>query len=174
MKLHICLLLLAPVPIALAQTAPAVPPLKMGLWQSEVTVEISGMPSGTGAPRTIVKQHCMTEESWKRSMQEMQGQQNNASCKMSNLQQDEHHLSFDENCTSQQTYTVAAHIDMHLDSEEEIHGTASMNMSGSGLPQGMSMKSTIRSKFVKSDCGDLKPGDQRDAPAPDGGTQGSY
>lgn len=165
MKLPIFMLLLSPASIVLAQATPAVPPLKMGLWQSEVTVEMSGLPSGTGAPRTVVKQHCMTEDGWKKSMQDMQGQQNNANCKMSNLQQDEHHLSFDENCTSQQNYSVTAHIDMHLDSEEEMHGTASMNMSGSGLPQAMSMKSTIRSKFLKSDCGDLKPGDQRDAPS---------
>lgn len=166
MEQRITLLILAvagPAYAQIAQTTPAPPPLRMGLWQSEIAVEISGMP-GSNAPRTIVKQSCMSAESWKQALQQMQSQRQPVSCTTSNLQQDEHHVSFDEACTAEQGISSTMHIEMQLDSEEAMHGTTSVNISGPGVPEGISMKSRIQSKFLTTDCGDLKPGEQRDAP----------
>ena len=163
MKLRIAVLFLATGSLASAQSTTATPALHMGLWQSEVTVEISGMSSGTGAPRRIVKQSCMIGDSWKKALEQMQNQQQ-VSCTTSNLQQDEHHVSFDESCTAEHNITSTMHIAMELDSKEAMHGTTSVNISGPDVPQGISIKSTIRSKFLKSDCGALKPGEQQDAP----------
>lgn len=164
MKLRFAVLFLAMASPASAQSTPAAPALHMGLWQSEVTVEISGMSAGTDAPRTIVKQSCMMADSWKKALEQMQSQQQQVSCKTSNLQQDEHHVSFDESCTAEHNVTSTMHIVMELDSKEAMHGTTSVNISGPDVPQGISIKSTIRSKFLKSDCGNLKPGEQQDAP----------
>ena len=165
MKHRVALLFFATATLASSQTThttPAVPPLRMGLWQSEITVEITGLPGSTGAPHTVVKRHCMTAESWKETMQQMQNQ--TPGCTTSNLRQDEHHLAFDQSCSFSGGILATAHVDMQLDSNEAMHGTISMNTTGPSLPQGMASKSTVRSKFLNSDCGDLKPGEQRDAP----------
>lgn len=164
MKIRFAVLFLAMGSLASAQSTPAAPALHMGLWQSEVTVEISGMSGGTGAPRRIVKQSCMKRDSWKKALEQMQNQRQQVSCTTSNLQQDEHHVSFDESCTAEHNVTSTMHIAMELDSKEAMHGTTSVNISGPDVPQGISIKSTIRSKFLKSDCGALKPGEQQDAP----------
>lgn len=137
------------------------PPMKMGLWQSEVTVQMSGMPNGvTMPPRTMVSQSCMTSDTWKDSLRNLQNRQRNATadCTTANVQQDDHHYSADVQCTAQQGFTTSIHVDMQFDSDESMHGTTAMTMSGGSAPSGMSMNSTIKSKFMGSDCGDVKPG----------------
>lgn len=157
-------LLLFPATLVCAQTPPAVPPLRMGLWESEITVEISGFPGGTGVPSTLVKRHCMQPESWKETMQQMQNQNPSAGCTTANLQQDEHHVAFDQTCKGTDGFLATAHVEMQLDSKEEMHGNLSMKVTAQGLPQPMTSKSTFKSKFIQADCGDLKPGEQQDAP----------
>jgi hypothetical protein len=39
-----------------------------------------------------------------------------------------------------------------------MHGTTSATMSGGNIPPGMSMNSTIKSKYLGADCGDVTPG----------------
>lgn len=152
--------------LAAAQTDPlAPPPIKMGLWQSEVSVDLSGipnMPSGAAsAPKTSTHQSCMTPDSWKKAMQSLHNQQPSVNCTTSNMQQDAHHLSFDEQCSTQQGYNTSIHVDMQLDSDQAMHGTSAVKMSGPAFPQGMTMNSTIRSKFLSADCGSLKPGEAK-------------
>ncbi len=152
---------------AAAQTTPAVPPVKMGLWQSEVTIQMSGIPNapaGAMPPRTISQEACMTSDSWKKAMQGLQGQQQAVDCSVSNMQQDAHHFTFDEQCSAQQGLTTNVHVDMQLDSDEGMHGSAAVTMNGPGVPQGMTMNSTITSKYLSDDCGDLKPGEQKTLP----------
>lgn len=164
LKVCCAVLFLAMGSLAYAQTTRAAPPLRMGLWQTEVTVEVSGLSGSTDAPSTIVKRHCMQAESWKETMQKMQNQNPSDGCTTSNLQQDEHHLSFDQSCQAKDGLTTIAHVELHLDNKEAMHGTMSMNMTAPGLSQSMSSKSSFRSKFVSADCGSLKPDEQRDAP----------
>jgi Protein of unknown function (DUF3617) len=135
----------------------APPPIKMGLWQSSVTVT-GGM--GT-AGRAITNQSCYTPESWKESMQNMQSRQQKLSCTTSNLQQDSHSLSFDGQCSADQGFTINYHIQMVLDSDSAMHGSSTTKMSGPSFPQGMSMSAAINSKFLSSDCGDIKPGESK-------------
>lgn len=147
-----------------ARSTPAMPPLRMGLWQTEVTVEVSGLPGSTGAPSTIVKRHCMKAESWKETMQQMQNQAQPDGCTTTHVEQDEHHLAFDQSCKGGDGFSATAHVEVRLDSKEAMHGTMSMNMTVPGAPRGMATRSTFKSEFVGADCGDLKPGEQRDAP----------
>jgi hypothetical protein len=152
--------------IAAAQSDPTIPPVKMGLWESDVTVTMSGMPNmpaGAMPPRTVKSQVCMSGTNWKESIEQLRGQSQKASCTMSNLQQDPHHISFDEDCTEQQGMTASVHLDMHYDSDQSMHGTTTMKMSGPRVPQGMTMNSTISTKFLSADCGDVKPGQARPA-----------
>jgi Protein of unknown function (DUF3617) len=137
------------------------PPMKMGLWQTEVTMEMSGMPNGAGMPpRTITTQTCMTPDTWKNSLGNAQNRMRNmpASCTTSNVQEDSHHYTADVQCTAQQGFSTTAHIDMHFDSDESMHGTTNTTMSGGNTGMNMTMNSTIKSKFMSSDCGDVKPG----------------
>lgn len=143
------------------------PPIKMGLWESEVTVSMTSMDNmpSDAAPSsgdTRVQRSCMTPDTWKKDMQAMQAHQQNVSCTAANMRQDAHLMSFDEECTSQQGYSTSVHVEMHLDSDQSMHGTANMKMTGPAFPQGMSMRSSIKSKFLNADCGDLKPGEHRD------------
>lgn len=153
-------LLLSFAALASAQTDTP-PPMKMGLWQSDVTVQMNGMPNGvTMPPRTITSQSCMTPDTWKDSLRNMQNRQRNmpSNCTTSNVQQDGHHYTADIQCSAQQGFTTAIHVDMQFDSDESMHGTTSATMSGGNAPPGMSMNSTIKSKFMSADCGDVKPG----------------
>jgi len=155
------LLLLSSAAFATAQV-PAnltMPPIKMGLWQSSVTM--TGMGPAGGHP--ITNQSCYTPDSWKQSMQKMQSRQPNTSCTTSNMQQDSHKLSFDGQCSEAQGMSVTYHIEMILDSDEAMHGSSSMKMSGPQFPQGMSLTSVINSKFISSDCGSIKPGESKTA-----------
>lgn len=155
---------------AFAQTPPLTPPpIKMGLWQSSVTVNMSGMPAnpnmpaGAGGSMTHVNQSCMTPDSWKDAFRNMQQrrQQAAANCSTMNVSQDSHQVIFDMNCSSEQGFTSNVHVQMNLDSEEAMHGNATVKMSGPNFPQGMSMTSVITSKFMSSDCGDVKPGESK-------------
>ena len=66
----------------------APPPIKMGLWQSSVTLNSTGMGLAGGHP--ITSQSCYTPDSWKHSMQKMQSRHPSANCTTSNMQQDSH------------------------------------------------------------------------------------
>jgi hypothetical protein len=149
---------------AAAASAQTAPPLKMGLWQHQITVQMSGMPDGMPASRTITKQSCFTPDTWRNSLQQMQSHpaMPGVSCTNSNVQQDARHVSFDAQCTMQQGMSMNVHVDMHFDSEEAMHGTTSVTMTGDKMPSGMTVNSTIQSKFVNTDCGSVKPDDQKD------------
>lgn len=155
------LLLLSCFAVAAAQVPAglAPPPIKMGLWQSSVTVNASLM-GGAGA-HPITNQSCYTPDSWKQSMQRMQSRQPNMNCTTSNMQQDSHKLSFDGQCSSTQGMNVTYHIEMFLDSDEAMHGTSSVKMTGPQFPQAMTMTSVISSKFISADCGSIKPGESK-------------
>jgi hypothetical protein len=116
---------------------------------------------GPAGGHPITHQSCYTPDSWKQAMQKMQSRQANADCSSSNLQQDAHKLSFDGQCTVQQGMSITYHVEMFLDSDEAMHGSSSAKMSSPQFPQGMTMTSVISSKFISSDCGDIKPGESK-------------
>lgn len=140
---------------ALGQTTAAPPPIRMGLWQYEVTM--SGGPGPAAGPRTIITQSCVTPETWTQSFRS--SRQQAQECTTTNLHQSEHELSFDVAC-SQQNMTSNTHVQMSLDSESEMHGTVETQISGPNFP-GMTMTSQVHSKFLSTDCGDVQPGHPR-------------
>jgi hypothetical protein len=152
-------LLLSLAALAAAQT-PTPSPMKMGLWQSDVTVQMTGMPNGVSVPpRTVTTQSCMTPDTWKDALRNMNHRPNSpVDCTQSNVQQDGHHYVYDGTCTTQQGMSMTIHVDMQFDSDESMHGATSATMTGPNVPPGMAMNSTVKSKFLGSDCGDVKPG----------------
>jgi Protein of unknown function (DUF3617) len=149
-----------------AAQEPAVmpPPVKMGLWQSESTTTVSGAPDtpmgkAMGNGHTTVTQGCLTPESWAKEMQGMEQRRHNADCTTSNFKQDSHRFSLDESCGSGQGYSSNVHFEMLIDDSENAHGQGDVKMTGPAFPQGMSMHMTMKTKFISSDCGDVKPGE---------------
>src|ERR1700733_9807088 len=110
----------------------APPPIKMGLWQSSVTLTSTAMGPAGGHP--ITNQSCYTPDSWKQAMQKMQSRQPNMNCTTSNMQQDSHKLSFDGQCSANQGMSITYHVEMFLDSDEAMHGSSSAKMSGPQFP----------------------------------------
>lgn len=147
--------------LASAQSGP--PPMKMGLWQQDVNVDMSGMPGAAGGSHAVSTQSCMTEDTWKQSFQNMQNRRGPMpqNCSNDNLQQDGHHFTFDTSCTMQQGMSMKVHVDMTLDSDTSMHGEAVSTVSGGNLPQEMTVHTTIHSKFISSDCGSVKPGSSK-------------
>lgn len=150
--------------IAAAQTLQP-PPIKMGLWQSEVTTTMEGMPNlpmgqGMGGGRTVVTQGCLTPDTWKKDIQGAQQHMHNTNCTLSHFEQDAHHIAFDQACTSAQAgFSNETHFEMLIDDTENGHGHADTKMTGPNLPQGMAMHMTIKTKYLSADCGDVKPGE---------------
>lgn len=140
------------------------PPVKMGLWQSEATTEASGAANSPMAQalsnggHTTVSQGCLTPETWKKELEGLE-RQRTGDCSMSNFQQTSHKLSFDEQCGGDRGYSNTAHVEMFIDDAENAHGHADMKMVGPAFPQGMTIHVTMKSKYLSSDCGDVKPGE---------------
>ena len=137
------------------------PPMKMGLWQTESTTAIAGMentPMGQamGGKHTNVTQGCLTPETWKSSFQKMNDP--NSDCKMSNLHQGPHSISFDETCTSER-HSSTVHFEGLFDNDEQGHGSATAHITAQGLPQPITMNMTFTSRYLGASCGDVKPGE---------------
>ena len=170
MKLRLAVLALLTLLFAVpaATSAQTAPPIKMGLWQHDVTVQMSGMPDGMASSHSVSSQSCYTPDTWKYALQNMQNHRQvpNTNCTTSNMEQDPHHVSFDMVCTvsGRDAFNTTIHVDMQFDSDEAMHGTTTTNMAGPNMPPGMAMTATIKSKFLNSDCGNVKPPEVKDAP----------
>ena len=89
----------------------------------------------------------------------MQQQRQSANCNQTNFQQDSHHVSFDEQCGGQGGYSSNIHFEMLIDDSENAHGHADVKMTGAAFPQGMTMHMTMKTKYLSSSCGNVKPGE---------------
>jgi hypothetical protein len=139
------------------------PPIKMGLWQTDASTSISGMenvPTAHQGQRTTVTQGCLTPESWKSSVENMQKRAKSGDCKTTNMHQDAHSLSFDESCSSER-YNSDTHFEAQFDDSEHMHGSAKVKMTAQGLPQPMTANMTLNSHYLSADCGEVKPGEAK-------------
>jgi hypothetical protein len=142
------------------------PPLKKGLWQSTVTMQMGGlpnMPAGAAGPlgKPTTRQYCMEPGSWQKGMTSSQQAMQKMNCTMSNLEQDTHHFAFDQSCSGQGGMSMTMHVQMAWDGDTNVHGTSTSKMTGPQFPQGMTMDMTIDSKFMGADCGGLQPGQSK-------------
>jgi hypothetical protein len=157
------LAILAAAGAAIAQISD-VPPVKMGLWQTEATSNITGVENTplaavakANAGRVHVSQSCLTPESWKKDIQGFNEKQRNSNCTMTNVHQDPHQISFDETCDSERGSKNTSHFQMLIDDPEHAHGNGTMTITESHFPQPMKIDMTIVSHYMGSNCGDVKP-----------------
>lgn len=167
MKFRFAALAMSPLLLAVAsaQTPTLQPPnIRTGLWQQKVTTTTTGM--GEKAPETEVAQACMTPESLRKDLQQFTLGNNNdpdgeqTKCSVSNLHQDAHRVSYDETCDLGAQYKSQIRFEIFFDSAERMHGMAAVTTSGPKM-KNMTMNIKIESHYLKSDCGDLQPGDDK-------------
>jgi len=148
--------------IALHAQTLETPPVKMGLWQTEVSTTFAGManmPAGhaMGDHKTTT-QSCWTPETWKNSLEKFNDRQHADNCTVSNMNQSAHGISFDETCSSEGGYNTKMHFEAQFDSSESMTGKGTVAVTGQAFPQGMTMNMSMNSKFLSSSCGDVEPG----------------
>ncbi len=145
-----------------AQAQLEVPPVSMGLWQTETTSTVTGLENtpmagmASALGRGHVTQSCLTPESWKSDIQGFNARQQHG-CTLSNLHQDSHEVSFDQACTTGRGGTASAHADILIDSAEHAHGTVVSKIADPGLPQAMTINMSMVSHYISPACGDVKP-----------------
>lgn len=153
---------------------------KPGLWENTTTMEMSGMPAmpqipeeqlakmppqqraqieammksrgGMGGPRTT--KSCMTPESLKRSLAFAQNAQTENSCtsKVASSSANKREIHFE--CTRGKTTSAG---DMTIERIDSEHVKGNMVMKTIGADRPMDMKMSFTTKWVSSDCGDVKP-----------------
>ena len=138
------------------------PPVKMGLWQEEVSTSISGVDGVSAIPQRDTEQVCITPESWRtRGLQAS----NSNRCTTLNLQWDAHKLSYDEQCGAQDSPALVFRMYIMIDNDQHMHGTAATIIATPGSAHqdthSGTWESTLTASYLGSDCGDLKPGEQR-------------
>ncbi|MGH9587304.1 MAG: DUF3617 domain-containing protein [Acidobacteriaceae bacterium] len=160
---------------AQATTTPTTPPpVKMGLWETSMTSQMSGFSlppdvvaklkamgrSVPGGPHTTVSQGCLTPEEWQKDMADMNKPAGN-DCAITNRKVDSREISFDISCKSERGDTTG-HWEMHLVDDEHGQGLAHMNSNTTG-PNGrhITMDMNFSSRFLSSSCGDVKPGNAK-------------
>ncbi|HTD55561.1 MAG TPA: DUF3617 domain-containing protein [Silvibacterium sp.] len=157
-------------PAAHAQDMPSTPPIKMGLWESTVNSNISGitLPPDVvarlqamgrpvpGGAHTLVSQGCMTPDEWTKTFEKMNNSQ--SECTLSNKSITAQKISFDMSCASQRGGVFTGHFEMTIDDDQHSHGSAHMKGEGGPNGQPMTIDTTLSSHFISADCGDIKPG----------------
>jgi hypothetical protein len=126
---------------------PAMPPIKMGLWETTSTMNMSGMMShmpGLGSRKNKVRA-CLTPESYAKSLSAQQ--QND--CVRSNEVMNDKKMSFDLSCNGgRQT----GHVETFFDGPDAAHSNMHMSMNGA-----MTIDSASTSTFISTDCGAVTP-----------------
>ncbi|MFZ0662569.1 MAG: DUF3617 domain-containing protein [Acidobacteriaceae bacterium] len=167
------LLALCAVAVAAAQAVPPTtpPPVKMGLWETTLTTHMSGfqLPPEVverlkqmgrpvpGGAHTMVTQGCLTPDEWRKDMEDM-NKPRNSDCTITKHGDDVRSLSFDISC-KQGNSTISGDWEMHVIDNEHGHGSGHMTSDQAG-PNGQSIvvDSTMDSRYLGADCGDVKPG----------------
>lgn len=133
------------------------PPVTSGLWQSEATMTMEGMPNmPSRGPITTVTQSCMTPDTWKNFGHP---ERMHAECTATNVHQDAHRYSLEEVCKGNRSSTTDLQLNVLIDSAQRIHGTVQMTMTIPNLPHPMVTNTKFESHLVSSSCGSMKPGD---------------
>ena len=151
-----------------ALTAQEIKPFdaKPGLWETATTIEISGMPDmpggrgAAGAPRTSTRKSCVTKESLNKGIPF--DNSNPANCTRKILSSSSSKVEMHIECSpDQSSMNMKMVSDMTLDRLDAEHikvsGISKTSGAGRSGDRTMETKITMNSKWLSSDCGDVKP-----------------
>jgi uncharacterized protein DUF3617 len=133
-----------------AATAPPLPPIRWGLWESKV----SGAPGMDG--ETSVTRSCVSAATWKGFM-DTHGDDSNH-CVWSNQTATPTTYNADVSCAAGK---ITGHAVMTIDSPESFHYKMSVDMS-KGAEPASHFDITANAKFIGTNCFGLKPGEEID------------
>jgi Protein of unknown function (DUF3617) len=146
------------VPVLIAQTpTTAAPPIQWGLWHEETVTTITGIDGVRPIPQKDTEQFCISPESWQRFGLQVANQ---ASCSISNRHQDVHNLSYDVICSRPAAARIIFHMNILIDSDRHVHGTAVATISAPGSSQHGTWTSSVTERYIAPDCGGLKSGEK--------------
>lgn len=173
------ILALAAVLLPVMASAQEIKPIdvKTGLWETTVTNEVSGMPAmtmpqippdklaqlppeqqariqammkgGSGGPRTTTAKSCLTREMLDKGLSFQKD--NSCTYKLTNSSSSKQEIHME--CSRGNMKSSGDLLLDRIDSEH-VKGNANIKSTGSSS---ISMKMSFDSKFVSSDCGDVKP-----------------
>jgi hypothetical protein len=154
---------------------------KPGLWETTSTMEMQGMPAmpampqippeqlakmspqqraqveammkagaGAGAPRTTTSKSCLTKESLKQALTMSQ----NENCTHKVIASSSSMQTIHMECTQGK---VTSGGDLMIERIDAEHARGNMAMKSAGGDQAVNMKMTFTTKWISSDCGDVKP-----------------
>jgi hypothetical protein len=145
-------------PVSAQTPALAPPPFNMGLWREEVTTTITGIDGVSPTPQKDVERFCISLDSWRKYG--LQAANSNR-CTVSNLHQDTHGVSYNESCSSQQNTAMVFHINILIDDDRHMHGTAVADVTAPNSPHPAKWASTVTERYIGPNCGDIKPGEKK-------------
>jgi Protein of unknown function (DUF3617) len=155
-------------------------PVKLGLWETTVSssnqmslppeaeARIAALPPDQqamvrsrmgGAPVAQTHKSCVASQTTMDALLNREQNHPDAKCTFSNRTQTSTGASFDTVCTMPQG-TMKGHSEFHMVDSDHLTGTTHMSgtMSGrNGQSTTMNMTSTMTSKYLGADCGDVKP-----------------
>jgi hypothetical protein len=129
--------------ILFAQAAP----IKMGLWEKKMTMNM-----GTGTPTTIASRSCVTPETWRELVANMSKQPEG--CTVDNVK-NARGYTFTATCKTPNGGTMVISGGATIPDPEHILGQSHTVMTTGAQKRVMETKST--STFLGADCGKVKP-----------------
>jgi hypothetical protein len=141
MRILVGILLLSAAACAFGQTLP----IKEGLWETTVLND-----DGTTAMRSL---DCFTQKGFAEMIVKTNS---HPGCKVTTQNITSHGMAVDISCSKSEMQT-SVHSVVELADAQHMRGTVTMKMNYKGKASDLITKSTGR--FVKSDCGNIKPGD---------------
>jgi hypothetical protein len=155
-------------------------PIKVGLWETtsstsnqmtippEMEARIAAMPPDQqsmvrsrmgGAPVTMTNKRCVAGGTTMDSLLNQGQDRPGEKCSFTNRKRTSSGASFDTTCAMQQG-TLTGHSEFHMIDSDHMTGTTHITgtMKGrDGSSMNMNVTSTVTSKYLGSDCGDVKP-----------------
>ena len=128
----------------LAQSAP----IKMGLWEKEVSFSAPGMPT------SIKARSCVTPDSWQEMVQN--SNKPREGCTMHNTKT-AHGYSIDVTCVLPSVGTMVVKGSSTIQDSEHIVSDSHSTTTNKGITTVRDIHST--SHFVSASCGNVKPGE---------------
>jgi hypothetical protein len=162
-----------------AQSLPI--PVKPGLWEMQGSIvtatplppeaeakiaalppaqqaQIRSMMGGGSKPVTTTRQMCLGAQASMDSLLKQSQQSAGMQCSFSNKVQTASGASFDMSCTGQ-VGSAQGHTEFRSIDDEHLSSTVHMTISSTshGTTTNSTVDTTTTGKFLKADCGDVKP-----------------
>lgn len=121
---------------------------------------------GGGSPRAITTKSCVTKESIAKSMAFLNDNNNQANCTRKVVNSSSDKIQIHMECTpDKMNMTMVGDVFIERLDAEHVKGSGNFKTSGTGpnsnAPRTMESKTTFSTKWLSSDCGDVKPAGEK-------------